>query len=335
MEDYVNDLQDLSTPIDQLGLLIIAQMYHRHFAVFMKDSVWSTHRDNSIENCTIYFAYNGGFSFLDTVAVEPVVADDNMDIFLEDMKETLEPVLPAACQTSPPYIYDDNYDDGESTLYGSPVFPGNSPSYSTNDESTSSCESPSLPSPSKQRKLDDNSKESTSSSKSPSLPSPSKSGQSRLQQPGKSKPKVSRNHKPRKSNNTKAARRAQAMKALEKAREAKRKKYLEKIKLAEIQAEKDKKDSELKDIFNCSDVSISLEKCDETLDGCKAKQTELKEQDPILDHVACEQPDQVVLLTESDNATKSKGSSKIRETKHETSDGKLKCTGYGLKKPKK
>ena len=97
IEDYVNDLQELATPIDQLGLLLIAGMYHRHFAVFMKDGVWSTRANNSIENCAIYFTYNGGSSFLDTVEIEPVITDDNVDVFLDDMKDTLEPVLPAAC----------------------------------------------------------------------------------------------------------------------------------------------------------------------------------------------------------------------------------------------
>ena len=110
---------------------------------------------------------------------------------------------------------------------------------------------------------------------------------------------------------------------------------MEKIKLSELKAEKDKKDLELKDRFNCSDVSIDLEKYDDQLDVQKAKPTELKEQNPILDHVAHENPDEVDLLTENDNKSKSRGSSKISETKHETSDGKLKCTGYGFKKPKK
>ena len=113
---------------------------------------------------------------------------------------------------------------------------------------------------------------------------------------------------------------------------------MEKIKLAAIQAEKDTKDMELKDKFNCLDVSIDLEKCDDTIDkieGQKAKPIELKEKDPILDHVSHEQPDQVDLLTEKDEPITSKGSSKISETEHETSDGKLKCTQYGLKKPKK
>ena len=133
VEDYVNDLSDLLTPLDQLGLLIIARMYHRHFAVFMKDSVWSTCRDNSIENCAIYFAYNSGSSFLDTKEVEPVV-NDNMELFLQDMNETLDPIPIAARHTSPPHIYGNNNDDGESTSYGPPVFPGNSPLYSSNDE---------------------------------------------------------------------------------------------------------------------------------------------------------------------------------------------------------
>ena len=96
IEDNVNDLQELATPIDQLGLLIIARMYHRHFAVFMKDGVWSTRANNSIENCAIYFTYNGGSSFLDTVEVEPVINDDNVDEFLEDLKDTLDPVAHAA-----------------------------------------------------------------------------------------------------------------------------------------------------------------------------------------------------------------------------------------------
>ena len=224
VEDYVNDLQDLSTPLDHLGLLIIARMYHRHFAVFMKDSVWLTRSNNSIENCAIYFAYNGGSSFLDTIEVEPVV-NNNMDLFLQDMNETLDPLPIAARHTSPPHIYGDNDDDEQSTLYGPPVFPGNSPLYSSNDESTSSSKSPLLPSPLKQRKLDDNSIQSTSLSKSPSLPKPSKAGQRRLLQPGKSKPKPKvkpKKGKPRKPNLSRAARRAQANKALEKAQEAKK-----------------------------------------------------------------------------------------------------------------
>ena len=197
VKDYVNNLQDLSTPLDSLGLLIIAQMYHRHSAVFMKDSIWSTRGNNSIENCTIYFAYNGRSSFLDTIEVEPVV-NNNMDLFLHDMNETLDPLPIAAHHTSPPHIYGDNYDDEQSTSYGPPVFRGNSPLYSSNDESTSLSKSPLLPSPPKQRKLEDNSIQSTSSSKSPLLLKPSKAGQRRLLQPGKSKPK--HKVKPKKEN---------------------------------------------------------------------------------------------------------------------------------------
>ena len=67
IKDYCNDLQEMVTPIDQLGLLILARMYHRHFMVFLKDSVWSTRRYNGATNSTIYFTYNGGTCFLDTV----------------------------------------------------------------------------------------------------------------------------------------------------------------------------------------------------------------------------------------------------------------------------
>ena len=329
VEDYVNDLQDLSTPIDQLGLLIIARMYHRHFAVFMKDYVWSTRRDNSIENCAIYFAYNGGCTFLDTVEVEPTVnADDNLDLFVEDMKANLEceeQPHGAGC-TSPPRNFkhssdsEVSSDEQESTSYGPPVFPGESAlSGNTASQSTS------YP-------------KSTSSPKSTSYTECSPSKRSRLDKPKSkphSKPKPAKPLKASKAN--KAAKRAKAVEALEKARAAKRKKYLEKQERDRKLAEELQKEEDLKSKFNCSDVSIEIDKCDNDtpLMDRKSKPKQLTEKDPILDHVSRENPDQVDLLTEEDNAPKSRGSSKISETEHVTTDGKLKCTGYGLPKPKK
>ena len=110
IEDYCNDLSEMVTPIDQLGLLIIARMYHRHFGVFLKDSVWSTRRDNSLENCTIYFAYNGGSAFCDTVDAPEEFLQEQLDVQSDTNVEVLDEnplnlsAPPAAKRISPPPI---------------------------------------------------------------------------------------------------------------------------------------------------------------------------------------------------------------------------------------
>ena len=67
LDEYLSNLYLCLTPVDQLGLLILAHLYHRHFAVFLKNGVWTTRRNNSMQNCKIYFVYKGAFVFSDTV----------------------------------------------------------------------------------------------------------------------------------------------------------------------------------------------------------------------------------------------------------------------------
>ena len=65
--NYVNDLVELSIPLDQLGLLILARIYNRHITVFCKDFVWTMRCDNSMRDCTVYLVYKGGVNFIDSV----------------------------------------------------------------------------------------------------------------------------------------------------------------------------------------------------------------------------------------------------------------------------
>ena len=110
IEDYCKDLSEMVTLIDQLGLLIIARMYHQHFGVFLKDGVWSTRRDNSLENCTIYFAYNGGSAFCDTVDAPEEFLQEQLDVQLDTNVEVLDEhplnlsAPPVAKRISPPPI---------------------------------------------------------------------------------------------------------------------------------------------------------------------------------------------------------------------------------------
>ena len=65
--DYVNDLDQLTIPLDQLGRLILARTYHYHITVFCKDYVWTMRSDNSMRDCTAYLVYKGGVNFIASV----------------------------------------------------------------------------------------------------------------------------------------------------------------------------------------------------------------------------------------------------------------------------
>ena len=70
VEDYCYNLYSMATPVDQLDLLILAHMYHRHFCVFLHNGVWTTRRNNSMEYCKIFFVYKGNSDLCDTVLTD-------------------------------------------------------------------------------------------------------------------------------------------------------------------------------------------------------------------------------------------------------------------------
>ena len=72
VEDYAYDLSEGEIPVDPLGLLCIARNWHIHICVFLKNRIWTTRRDNTLENVTIYLSYTGGFTFFDTCVQQPL-----------------------------------------------------------------------------------------------------------------------------------------------------------------------------------------------------------------------------------------------------------------------
>ena len=66
VEEFANNIISLKVPIDELGLLMIARMYHTHFGVVLKDRVWYTTEDNSSKCSKFLLVYQGGVSFSDT-----------------------------------------------------------------------------------------------------------------------------------------------------------------------------------------------------------------------------------------------------------------------------
>ena len=68
-EDYKQVITLTDVPLDELGLLYIAKLWGRHFAVIMKDFFWTTGIGLTVEDCAIVFAYTGGLVFLDTIDI--------------------------------------------------------------------------------------------------------------------------------------------------------------------------------------------------------------------------------------------------------------------------
>ena len=65
-EDFANNIVNPDIPMDELGLLITACMYHMHFGVVMNDHVWNMTDDNSGKVTKFNFMFCGDHRFLDT-----------------------------------------------------------------------------------------------------------------------------------------------------------------------------------------------------------------------------------------------------------------------------
>ena len=64
--EYLANLTSPKVPIDELGLLILARMYHGHVCVVMFDWFWTTGFNLVPMTCEYIFAYAGGVNFLAT-----------------------------------------------------------------------------------------------------------------------------------------------------------------------------------------------------------------------------------------------------------------------------
>ena len=91
VEDYANDLSEGEIPVDPLGLLCIARNWHIHICVFLKNGIWTTRRDNTLEHVSIFLLYTGGFTFFDTCiqpprpSILPQSDEENSTLDLENL----------------------------------------------------------------------------------------------------------------------------------------------------------------------------------------------------------------------------------------------------------
>ena len=92
VEDYCNDLVELNFPLDTLGILIIARMYHRHIAIILKECIWTTHASNDTDCCLIFLIFSGGVHFHDTCTGMPSFLSDYSMSDLENVDQQIEAI---------------------------------------------------------------------------------------------------------------------------------------------------------------------------------------------------------------------------------------------------
>ena len=98
IQDYSNDLVELNFPLDTLGLLVIAHMFHNHSAIILKEHIWKTQGNNDTDCCLIFLIYSGGVNFHDTCIGRPSFLSDHSMSDLENVDEKIDAIN--LCQSS-------------------------------------------------------------------------------------------------------------------------------------------------------------------------------------------------------------------------------------------
>ena len=98
VEEYCNDLVELNFPLDTLGLLVIAWMFHNHIAIILKEHIWTTQGNNDIDRCSIFLIYSGGVNFVDTCTGRPSFLSNHSMSDLENVEEQIDAIN--LCQSS-------------------------------------------------------------------------------------------------------------------------------------------------------------------------------------------------------------------------------------------
>ena len=66
VDNYIYFIHKPETPVDEIGLLIFARMYHLHMCIIMEDRYWTTQWEHDLDRCTVLIAYRGALLFNDT-----------------------------------------------------------------------------------------------------------------------------------------------------------------------------------------------------------------------------------------------------------------------------
>ena len=85
ISDYLQTLTTPRVPIDELKIMIIAQMYHKHIGVVMQDTYWTTCAEQKLNKCFIVLGFMGKLQFCDTKPLPIHISDsplNELDFFM-------------------------------------------------------------------------------------------------------------------------------------------------------------------------------------------------------------------------------------------------------------
>ena len=66
VQDYMNMIVVLQTPIDEIGIVLLARMYKIHVCIFLEGKYFTINRDEALNKATMYLVNVGKKTFLDT-----------------------------------------------------------------------------------------------------------------------------------------------------------------------------------------------------------------------------------------------------------------------------
>ena len=74
--EFCSNIQTTGVKLNELGILLIAQMYRFHIAVIMRDWTWTTGRNLDLSECKVVLAFLGKSNFMDTYTLPELGKDD-------------------------------------------------------------------------------------------------------------------------------------------------------------------------------------------------------------------------------------------------------------------
>ena len=63
-DDYIEFIIKPGTPVDEIGLLIFARMYHLYMCIIMEDCCWTTQRNHDLDRCMVFISYRGALMLM-------------------------------------------------------------------------------------------------------------------------------------------------------------------------------------------------------------------------------------------------------------------------------
>ena len=64
-QQYIDSMANNGQPLDEIGIVVIAYMYHVHIGIIMDGHFWTSCRDYDLKECKILLSWQGQLNFVD------------------------------------------------------------------------------------------------------------------------------------------------------------------------------------------------------------------------------------------------------------------------------